>query len=137
MIRPIEHGDVPWFLSLANKRYPEADPGGTLIALSQLMRQSTALTIRSDHGFLVAHILAPVWIPTQRSAHILAICTEEGHHWEAPGLLRYSVVWAREEGCQRWFVSSETKHRIHTLAHRIGASAVPYYGIEITRETLT
>ena len=132
MIRPITADDVPWVISLGSRRYSgEYDPGGGLVALAQAMRLSTALAIRSDHGFLVANILQSVWAPKKRECHVLAICCEEAHPWDAVKLLRASVEWAREQKCLRWLVSSETEHSITRLAWRVGAHAMPFYGIEL------
>ena len=62
----------------------------------------------------------------------MAICAEEGHHWDAIKLLRASLEWAKEQGHKRWLLSSsETDHPIGKLAERIGAQALPFYGLKL------
>lgn len=135
MIRPITADDVPWGMSLANRRYEERfDPGGALVAIGQAMRLPTALAIRSDHGFLVANILASLWFPKKRTCQILWLCVEEGYHWEAVKLLRTSVAWAKDQKCTRWWVDSETEHEVAALAERVGARAAPRWEIDFTLE---
>lgn len=134
MIRPIVAEDIPWGLSLAHRRYEAFDPGGALIAIGQAMNLPTALAIRSDHGFLVANIIATGWWPKRRACHILWLCLEEGHHWEAVKLLRASIVWAKEQGCRRWILSSDTEYPFAALAARVGARVEPRYLIEFAEE---
>lgn len=132
MIRAITVDDVPWGMSLAHRRYEEFDPGGALIAIGQAIRSPNALAVRSDHGFLVAHIVASGWFPRKREAYVLWLCVEEGHHWEAVRLLRASVGWAKEQGCTRWWFDSETEHEVAALAERVGAHEVPRYTVDLT-----
>lgn len=133
MIRPITADDVPWGMSLAHRRYDEAfDPGGALIAIGQALRSPKALAIRSDHGFLVADILTPGWYPKQKNCRIVWLCMEESYHWEAVKLLRASIAWAKDHGCQRWIFTSETDVPIAALAERVGARVEPSYVIELT-----
>ena len=135
MIRPITADDIPWAMSLAHRRYEEHfDPGVALVAGTNAMRLPTALAWRTDHGFLIANIVASVWHPKQRSLHILAICVEEGHHWEAVELLRASVGWAQEQGCEKWWLTSETEAKVDALARRVGAKAYPHYVIEFAED---
>lgn len=131
MIRPITADDIPWGMSLAHRRYESFDPGGALVAIGQAMRLPTALAIRADHGFLVANILASGWFPKKREAHVLWLCVEEGHHWEAVKLLRHSICWAKELNCTRWWFMSDTENGVAALAERVGASEVPHYAIEL------
>lgn len=134
MIRPITADDVPWGMSLAHRRYESFDPGGALIVLGTALRSSTALAIRSDHGFVIANIVAPAWFPRKRDAHILWLCVEEGHHWEAVKLLRASICWAKEQGCRRWWFDGDTEHEVGALAERVGAREVPRYRIDLEAE---
>ena len=135
MIRSIAADDIPWAMSLAHRRYEgHFDPGVALVAGTNAMRLPTALAWRTDHGFLIANIVASVWHPKQRSLHILAICVEEGHHWEAVALLRASVKWAKEQGCQKWWLTSETESKVDAMARRCGARGYPHYVIEFAEE---
>lgn len=136
MIRAVVVDDIPWGLSLVHRRYGEFDPGGGLIAIGQAMKSQNALAIRSDHGFLVANIVAPGWWPKRRTCQILWLCVEEGYHWEAVKLLRASICWAKERGCTRWWVDSDTKHEVGALAERVGARGVPRYEIDFTLEVV-
>lgn len=122
MIREIQSDDVPWVLSLGHQRYPSFDPGGGLIALTAAMREPTAIALRTDHAFLVATVVVPVWNPRRPECHILALCCADGAHWEGVQLLRRSRAWAVEQGCLRWWFWSETEHRVGALAKRVGAS---------------
>lgn len=134
MIRPITADDIPWIVSLCQRRYGLLgyyDFGAGLVALTQAMRLTTAQAIRSDHGFLVADVEFASWKPKRRECHVLAICIEEGHHWEAAKLLRVNIVWAREQGCVRWLLSSETEHGVASLADRVGARVEPRYVIDL------
>ena len=132
MIRPIAVEDIPWVMSLAHERYQGFDPGGALQALATAMRLPTALAWRDDHAFLVGNITQTLWYPKRRQFEVLAICAEEGHHWQAVALLRASAKWARAEGCARWTVNSDTDHPVGALAERFGAKAVPHYVIDFT-----
>ena len=123
--------DVPWALSLAHKRYKAGyDPGGGLLAFMAAIQLPSQLALRNDHGFLGAQILFPPWRPQQRDCMVVVICTEEGHHWEAVQMLRYSLVWAREQKCSRWFLGGDGEDKsLAVLAHRVGAHAWPLYGV--------
>ena len=135
MIRPIAVEDIAWAMSLAHQRYKKIfDPGHALTVLTMAMRLPTALAWRTDHGFLIANIVASVWHPQRRALHILAVCVEEGHHWEAVELLRASVRWAREQGWQKWWLTSESEHKVDALARRIGGRAYPHYVIELAED---
>ena len=131
MIRDGTADDIPWALSLAHRRYGgQFDPGVTLVAIANAIRLPTAIAWRTDHGFLVGNIVASVWHPRERSLHVLAICVEEGHHWEAVELLRASVGWARDHGGQKWWLTSETESKVDAMALRIGAKPYPHYVID-------
>lgn len=134
MIRPITADDVPWGMSLAHRRYEEFDPGGALIAIGQAIRSPGALAVRSDHGFLVAHVVASGWFPKKREAHVLWLCVEEGHHWEAVRLLRASICWAQEQNCTRWWFMADTEHDVEALAERVGAREVSHYAIDFAEK---
>lgn len=132
MIRPITSQDILWVVSLGTQRYSgEYDAVGGLGALAMAISLPTALAIRSDHGFLVANILTSLWRPKRRECHVLAICVEEGHHWEAVKLLRASIEWAQEQRCTRWLVSSDTDHPVAQLAYRVGATPAGFYGVDL------
>jgi hypothetical protein len=133
VIRDIGAEDIPWCVALGRSRYDMRlyDEGGGLVALTQAMRLPTALAWRNDHSFLVANTQVRAWAPRHRTLHILALCTEEGHHWAAVELLRGSVEWARAQGCDRWWLASETEHGVEALARRIGARAMPGWAIDL------
>ena len=124
--------DVPWCFSLAYKRYRSWDPGAVLPILLDAIRNPQSLALRTEHAFLIAVIIPVGWRPTERECIILAICADEGCHWEAVMLLRRSVAWAKEMKCCRWWVQSEEAHHIDMMAKRIGARAGPIrYFVEI------
>lgn len=137
MIRDITADDIPWIASLCQRRYgfAEYDVGGGLIALGEAMRSPNAVAWRNAHGFLVGNIQIRIWAPKHRSLHILALCVEEGHHWDAVELLRASVAWAGRQGCDQWWLSgSESEHRIGPLAKRVGARLSAVYVIDLAKE---
>jgi len=121
VITDIKPEDVPWVLSLAHQRYHSFDPGGALVALTSAMHELSAIAWRTPHAFLVATIVRPLWNPNRPECHVLALCAEAGHHWEAARLLRQSREWAIDKQCARWWFWSETEHRIGALAERVGA----------------
>jgi hypothetical protein len=123
VIRDLVMTDVPWVLTLAHERYPDFDPGAALLFLTKLVSadKDQALGARDDHGFLIAHVIWPMWNPKQRECYVVMVCAEIGHHWEAVRLLRHSLAWAHEVRCSRWWFWSETDHRIDQLAKRVGA----------------
>jgi len=132
VIRDITPDDIPWVMSLGGRRYPAGyDPGGALQALVAAMRIKSAIAWRTDHAFLVANIVNTLWYPQRPQCEVLAICVEEAHHWDAVCLLRASAKWAREQGCARWIVASDTKHSIEAMAKRIGAEPMPRWGINL------
>ena len=127
--------DVPWALSLAHRRYSQGyDPGGGLLAFLDGIKSPRQLALRSNNGFLGAQIAWPPWRPQQRDCMVVVICTEEGHHWEAVQMLRYSVVWAREQKCTRWFLGGDGEKSLAALARRVGAGSMPVYRIELAGE---
>ena len=124
--------DVPWALSLAHRRYSHPwDPGGGLTSFLNAIQSPNALVLRNDHGFLGAYVNFPGWRPQQRDCMVVVICTEEGHHWEAVQMLRYSVVWAREQKCTRWFLGGDGEKSLAALARRVGAGSMPVYRVEL------
>ena len=128
----MEPKDVPWALSLAHRRYKAGyDPGGALLAVMNAINSPNALALRSDHGFLGAHVAFPLWRPEQRDCMVVVLFTEEGHHWEAVRMLRYSVVWAREQKCSRWFLGGDGDKSLAALARRLGAGTMPVYRIDL------
>lgn len=130
--RPIVYDDIPWILSLAHERYEGWDPGGALTFLVQALRSPTTLLIRSDRAFLIANHVAPPWYPKRRECHVMAVCAFPGAHWQAIGLLRESVTWAKQQGCVRWRCHSETAHDIGALCRRAGAHAdSPRYVLDL------
>jgi hypothetical protein len=133
VIRAIADDDIPWIVELCRRRYAMAgyDFGGGLIALVQAMKLDTALAWRNDHAFLVGNTQARAWAPKHRTFHILAICSEEGHHWAGVELLRGSIEWAKRQGCERWWIASETEHGVEALALRVGARPFPGYAIDL------
>jgi hypothetical protein len=133
VIRDITAEDVAWVLNLGLRRYSLRDYSalGGLEALLQAMKLDTALAWRNDHGWLVANTQTRAWAPKHRTLHILALCVEEGHHWCAVELLRGSVEWARAQGCDRWWLASETEHGVEALARRVGARPMPGYAIDL------
>jgi hypothetical protein len=131
-VRLAQINDIPWILSLASERYRHFDPGRTLSWLVEVVRSPIALVIRTDHAFLIASIVTPVWHPKEPECHVLFLCAAPGRHWEAVRLLRFSTRWGREQGCLRWWFSSETDYAIDALAKRVGARpAVQRYRLDL------
>ena len=51
----------------------------------------------------------------------MVLVAERGCHWQAIKLLRRTIEWAKERGCLRWFLSSDTNYDFAALARRVGA----------------
>ena len=79
---------------------------------------------------MIGNITQTLWYPQRRQFEVLAICVAEGHHWDAVALLRASKQWAREQGCVRWLLNSDTEHAVGPLAERIGAKEAGVYVID-------
>lgn len=130
--RTMVHDDIPWILSLAHERYGEFDPGGALTFLLQALRSPITLMLRTESAFLIANHVAPPWWPKRRECHVMFLCAGEGAHWQAVGLLRESVAWARLQGCVRWRFHSETGFAVDALCRRVGAHEdSPRYAIDL------
>ena len=130
MIRDITPNDIPWVMSLASERYKNGwDAGTSLVALTQVMRTPTAGAWRTDHAFLLVNCVSSAWYPKRVCCEVLALCDEEGHHWDAIKLLRHSIEWAKERGCANWSVRSDTHNELGALALRVGAQPAPNYMI--------
>jgi hypothetical protein len=130
VIRQLTIDDLPWGLSLAWRRYDHFDPGAASVFYINALKlqATTGLLIRTNNAFLIAHINNLPWQPTERQAHVLILCADEGRHWEAVRLLRQSLYWAREQKCKCWWFTSDTKHDVTPLCVRVGAtSRVPRY----------
>jgi hypothetical protein len=113
--------DLPWGLSLAWKRYDPFDPGAASIFYMNVLKSQSTFKRRTDNAFMIAHVNALPWKPSERECHVLILCADEGAHWEAVRLLRESVYWMREMQCARWWFASDTKHNVAALCNRIGA----------------
>ena len=121
--------DLPWALHLAYERYPPFDPGAAVAFYVNHMKSPASLKIRSSQAFLIGTIMTPPWRPTERQFHVLVLCSAQGHHWEAVGLLRESADWAHLQNCGRWWFSSDTASDVGVLCRRIGATRHDRYGI--------
>src|SRR5262249_24364993 len=121
--RDLTVDDLPWCLSLGHRRYPATyDPGGALSFLAIVIRNPSALTIRSADAFMVAHYVhGPAWRPNEPECHVMLLCADMGAHWQAAKLLRRSVELAKQRGCVRWRFHSETEANIDGLARWVGA----------------
>lgn len=132
-VRKVEIGDLPWLLSLADKRYRHFDPGTTLAWLAGIIQNPQALVSRTDDAFVIAIYTTPAWHPAEPECHVHFLCAAEGCHWQAMKLLRETVAWARGHGCVRWWFSSETQYEIGPLAKRLGARPrVMRYCLDLT-----
>jgi hypothetical protein len=133
VIRKLASSDIPWIVELCQRRYDMRgyDFAGGLVSLAQAMKLETALAVRNEYAFLVGNTQARAWAPKHRTFHILAICCEEGHHWAGVELLRHSIRWAREQGCERWWIASETDKGVEALARRVGAQPFPGWAIDL------
>lgn len=131
-IRRVTVGDLAWVMSLGYRRYGPYDPGKILMYLLDVMKAPEALFIRTENAFLLAAVIRPVWgSKNNEECNVLALCCDEGAHWQGIKLLRRSVEWARERGCQNWWFASETKYDVSILSKRVGAKvAPPRYKIE-------
>jgi hypothetical protein len=88
-----------------------------------IQRQPNTLVIRTQRAYLISNILTPAWHPQEPECHVLFLCAEPKAHWDAMRLVRENVRWAREKGCVRWWICSETEHSIEAFAKRMGAAA--------------
>jgi hypothetical protein len=84
------------------------------------------LPIRSDDAFLVAMIACVPWLPGDWECNVIMVCAEEGAHWQAIGLARASIVWAKKRNCVEWRISSETDSSIESIAARVGAEELTH-----------
>jgi hypothetical protein len=120
-------------LSLSSERYRHFDPGRTLLWLMATVQSPTALCLRTDRAFLIQNIITPAWHPREPEAHVLFLCAEPKAHWDAMRLVKESVRWAKEKGCLRWWICSETENSIEALARRMGAEpAVMRYKLDLS-----
>lgn len=127
--RALTMQDLPWALHLAYERYPPFDPGAAVAFYVNAMKSPAAYKARSANAFLIGQIMAPPWRPTERQFHVLVLCSGQGHHWEAVGLLRESADWAHLQKCGRWWFASDTDSKVGALCKRIGATCQERYGI--------
>jgi hypothetical protein len=123
--------DLPWALSLAYGRYAPFDPGAGAIFYLNCLKSEVTLKIRRSQAFLIATTVGVPWRPVEREAHVLVLCAAEGHHWQAVGLLRESLRWARSQGCRHWRFSSDTTYPVDALCRRIGAKRETRYSAEL------
>jgi hypothetical protein len=111
-------------MALARRRYAgrwdflSAEGWFRNIVLKQPM---VFLPIRSPDAFLIAMINVVPWIPSEWGANVVMLCADEGKMWQAVGLARVSIEWARQRRCTEWRVSSETEHELGPIAKRLGA----------------
>ena len=121
--------DLPWALSLAYERY-DFDPGAGAIFYLNCLKSATTLKIRRSHAFLIGTIVTSPWAPDVKEFHGLVLCAVQGHHWQAVALLRDSVIWAHQQGCSRWWFTSD-RASIDALCRRIGAKRETRYLIDL------
>lgn len=107
-------------LSLGWRRYGDYDPGAAMSWLMGMLQEPRGFMLRTDGAFIIGGIIVAPWHPTRLECHVLVICAEPGAHWQAVKLLRRSVAWAREHGCQTWRTSSDYAD-IDPLCRRVGA----------------
>jgi hypothetical protein len=128
--KPMTPEDLPWALSLAWDRYQSFDPGAAAIFFLNCCKSAVTLKIRRPNAFLIATIVNAPWEPKQKECHGLVLCAAPGHHWEAVSLLRQSVVWSHQQGCARWWFTSDLSS-IDALCRRVGAKRETRYTIEL------
>lgn len=116
--------DIPWALALAKRRYGArwdylaAEGWFRQIVLKQPM---VFLPIRAADAFLIAMINVLPWLPSEWETNVIMFVADKGAMWQALGLARASIAWARQRKCTEWRISSETAHELGPIAKRLGA----------------
>lgn len=130
--RAVTVDDIPWILSLGYRRYGAYDPGKMLVYLLNAVRNPDGLLIRTDDALCISALILPVWRTSPHECHVIAAVAEKGKHWQLVRLLKRSLAWARERGCDKWIFGSETDTDVSALAKRVGGIPFnPRYRIEL------
>jgi uncharacterized protein YecE (DUF72 family) len=75
----------------------------------------------------------PPWWPDEPEVHVAVLVADKGCVFQAVRLLQTSIAWARQKGCRRWYLSSETDKEFKALAKRVGAMPkVTKFGIDFS-----
>lgn len=119
--RELTINDLPWGLSLAWERYAPFDPGAASQFYINVLKSNVTFKRRTDRAFIIAMTNTVPWRPSEKECHVIMLCAHEGAHWEAVHLLRQSVTWMEEQGCARWWFTSDTDHDVSVLCRRVGA----------------
>jgi hypothetical protein len=128
--RLMTEADLPWLRELFARRYPKHfDPIATEgWIVNQVLRFPVFyLAIRSDDAFLIGQLGVEPWTPTQVQANVVAVCVDDripSAYWQAIGLLRGSLYWAKLRKVSVWRITSETDFDLAPLARRIGAREI-------------
>jgi hypothetical protein len=122
-------------VDLAARRYPQnfdirsAEGWVRNIVMRQPM---VFLPIRTDDAFLIALVACIPWKPADMECNVALVCAEDGHMWEALALIRESIEWAKQRGCAKWHISSETGYDFAPIAKRVGAGVCePRYEVRL------
>lgn len=81
------------------------------------------LPVRTDNAFLIAMLSTVPWTPAEFEVNVMMVCADHGAMWEAIGLLRASINWARLRKCSNWRLTSENDD-LTMLARRVGATEI-------------
>ena len=130
--RLITVNDIPWILSLAHERYRPFDPGRALSWIVDAINNPRSCCIRSDDAFCFAGLGGYFWFPKEPECFVVLLCAAEGKHWQAVRLLRETIEWAREQGCTKWWLSSDTDYEFRALAKRVGAVERPRFLLDLS-----
>lgn len=124
-VRGLSEADIPWLHDLCSRKYNYRYDA---IASEQWFRNQVFknsvlyCAVRTDNAFCITFLTVPVWFPGEYEANVLFICAEDGAHWEAMRLLRFSIDWSRIRKCTTWRLACDTAVDLGPFAMRLGAT---------------
>lgn len=125
--RLITDADVPWMVELAHRRYSNRfdHQAGEMWVRGVVLRSPLMFwPMRTDNAFLIAMLSIEPWLPTETRCHVAMICADHDCMWEAVGLLRASIEWARRRRCAEWRIESATDFDLAPIALKLGAKEI-------------
>ena len=136
MIRQLVAEDMAWVLELAQQRYPPFDEDGAVRWLLDILPSTDALTVRSDNAFLIGAAGTMPWRPQRIEAHVLFLCAEHRHHWQAVRLLSFMTAWAKGIGAAALYVGADTGLDLGPLARWVHGRPDKRYVVDFKLDTV-
>ena len=125
--------DLPFLKELCLRRYGnQYAPVETEAWFKNIVLKAPLLfnAVRTEHAFCISMLSILPWLPNDIECNVIFICSDDGYGWEAVRLLRYSMTWAKERKCSRWYLASETEYDIGPIAKRAGTKEItPRYKV--------